>query len=750
MVATKKTAAKGTAAAAKKTAAKKTGAAQTKKTAAKKTPAKKASASRSTAARKTAAAAGTGKNLVIVESPAKAKTIEKFLGRDFSVQASNGHLRDLPKSKFGVDVDNNFEPDYLTIRGKASIIRTLKNEAKKAKKVYLATDPDREGEAISWHIANLLGIDPSEHCRVEFNEITKSAVTQAIDHPRAIDMQRVDAQQARRVLDRVVGYKLSPLLWKKVRRGLSAGRVQSVAVRIIVEREREIQAFVPEEYWTITASLSDGEHTFDARYHGPGGKKAALHNEQEAAAVVDAVRDAQFRIKDVKVGQRRKHALPPFTTSYLQQAAGAKLGFTAKKTMMLAQRLYEGLPLEGGVSSGLITYMRTDSTRISSEAQEEARSFIRERFGDDYVPEKPNTYRAKKNAQDAHEAIRPTSVANTPDRVRAFLTPDQHKLYTMIYNRFLASQMSEARYKTLAYVIDAGGQTFKAAGSALEFSGHLAAYESEKNEENMLPMLGEGTVLKLVKLDPKQSFTQPPARYTEASLVKFLEEQGIGRPSTYATIISTIQDRNYVEKDGRSLKPTELGEVVTDLMLNNFGEIVDVQFTAGMEEKLDQVEEDGIDWHRILADFYPPFEKDLETADKTVERVKLEDRVSDVICEKCGANMVYKIGRYGEFLACPNYPECKNTKPVMKETSSSCPKCGGKVVERKSKKGRLFYGCANYPECDFVSWDLPLDESCPECGAYMVKTRGRNGGKKCSNPDCLTNKKSKKDEAAES
>lgn len=698
--------------------------------------AKKTTTAKAGATKRSTTAAG--KNLVIVESPAKAKTIEKFLGKDYSVLASNGHLRDLPKSKFGVDVENNFEPDYLTIRGKASIIRELKDEAKKARKVYLATDPDREGEAISWHIATLLDLDPAADCRIEFNEITKNAVVQAIDHPRAIDMQRVDAQQARRVLDRVVGYKLSPLLWKKVRRGLSAGRVQSVAVRIIVEREREIRAFVPEEYWTITASLKSGTSEFEAKYYGPGGKKGALHNKEEADAVLAAVKGVPFVITEVKTGERRRHALPPFTTSFLQQAAGAKLGYTAKKTMMLAQRLYEGVPLENGASTGLITYMRTDSTRISKEAQEEARSYVHDRFGAGYVPEKPNVFRAKKTAQDAHEAIRPTSVLHTPEKLRAYLEPDMLKLYTLIYNRFLASQMSDAVYKTLSYTIDADGQTFRASGSSLEFAGHLAAYDSarEEDEARMLPLLEKGTVCDLVKLTPKQSFTQPPARYTEASLVKFLEEQGIGRPSTYATIISTIQDRKYVEKDGRSLQPTELGEVVTDLMLNNFGEIVDVAFTAGMEEKLDQVEVDGIDWHQILSDFYPPFEKDLETADKTVERVKLTERESDVICEKCGARMVYKTGRFGEFLGCPNYPECRNTKPVVKEIAVPCPKCGGKIVERKSKKGRKFYGCASYPDCDFVSWDEPVAEKCPVCGAFMVKGRV---APRCSNEECPTN-----------
>lgn len=701
--------------------------------------AKKTTTTKKSAKKRSSAGA---KNLVIVESPAKAKTIEKFLGKDYSVRASNGHLRDLPKSKFGVDVENNFEPDYLTIRGKAPIIRTLREEAKKAERVYLATDPDREGEAISWHIATLLDLDPQADCRIEFNEITKNAVIQAIDHPRAIDMQRVDAQQARRVLDRVVGYKLSPLLWKKVRRGLSAGRVQSVAVRIIVEREREIQAFQPEEYWTITAALKNGSDRLEAKYYGRGSKKTVLHNEEEASAVLDAVRNASFVITEVKTGERRKHALPPFTTSFLQQAAGSKLGYTAKRTMALAQRLYEGVPLKDGVSTGLITYMRTDSTRISKEAQDEARTYLAGKYGPEYIPDKPNNFKAKKTAQDAHEAIRPTSVAHTPESLKAYLPPDMLRLYTLIYNRFLASQMSEAVYKTLAYTIDAGGETFRASGSVLDFSGHLAVYDSTKEEDSakMLPLLPKGTVLDLIKLEPKQNFTQPPARYTEASLVKFLEEQGIGRPSTYATIISTIQDRRYVEKDGRSLLPTELGEVVTDLMMNNFGEIVDIAFTADMEEKLDRVEIDGIDWHHILNDFYPPFEKDLETADKTVERVKIADRESDVVCEKCGARMVYKMGRFGEFLGCPNYPECKNTKAIVKEVAAPCPKCGGKVVERKSKKGRKFFGCASYPDCDFVSWDEPLDEQCPVCGSYMVKARG---GKKCSDPSCTTNAASK-------
>lgn len=691
--------------------------------------------------KKTPSKAATKKNLVIVESPAKAKTIEKFLGKDFAVVASNGHLRDLPKSKLGVDIENNFEPYYLTIRGKARIVKTLKSEASKAEHVFLATDPDREGEAISWHLANLLDLDPNDNCRIEFNEITKTAVTGAIDHPRPIDMHRVDAQQARRVLDRVVGYKLSPLLWKKVKPGLSAGRVQSVAVRIIADREQEIRDFVPEEYWTITAVLDSSEGSFEAKYYGTAAGKASVHNEAEASAVIGAVSNAAFELKEVKEGVRKRHALPPFTTSYLQQAAGSKLGFTARKTMTVAQQLYEGVESAGG--GGLITYMRTDSVRISKEAQDNARDYIVSKFGTEYVPDKPNSYKSKKGAQDAHEAIRPTSIERTPGSLKGKLSPDQYKLYSLVYSRFLASQMSDAVYDTLSYRVEAAGHEFRASGSHRAFAGHMAAYDSETEDDrqSMLPRLEPGAPLSLNKITPKQCFTNPPARFTEASLVKYLEEQGIGRPSTYATIISTIQDRHYVEKDGRSLVPTDLGEAVNGLLSSSFSNIVDVSFTAGMEEKLDEVEEDGTDWHGILKDFYQPFEKDLETADKTVERIKLPERVSDVVCEKCGALMVYKIGRYGEFLGCPNYPDCKNTKPIRKEVGVACPKCGSSIVERKTKKGRIFYGCSSYPDCDFVSWDKPLAESCPECGQYMVETKAGNGrkAKKCSNPDCVTN-----------
>lgn len=720
---------------------------------AKKKPAAKKTG-KTAAAKKTTAAAKN--NLVIVESPAKAKTIEKFLGKGYAVRASNGHLRDLPKSKIGVDVDNNFEPQYTTIRGKAQLIKALKDEAKKSKKVYLATDPDREGEAISWHIANILGLDPAEVSRIEFNEITKDAVTSAIKNPRNIDMDRVDAQQARRVLDRLVGYKLSPLLWKKVKKGLSAGRVQSVAVKVIVDRENEIRNFKPEEFWTISALLKKDKQEFEAKYYGVKGKKADLKTEADAQAVLDAVKGADFIIDKVKSGTRKKNALPPFTTSFLQQAASGKLGFTAKKTMMLAQMLYEGVPLKGGNTVGLITYMRTDSTRISGEAQAAALDYVKQTYGDEYAPEKPNVYRGRKNAQDAHEAIRPTYIENTPDSVKQYLTNDQYKLYKLIYTRFLASQMMPALFETLSYEIGANDHIFKASGSRILFKGHLAVYDSKTDDDDqkMLPKAEEGETLECLGVTPKQNFTQPPARYTEAALIKFLEERGIGRPSTYAPIISTIQDRGYVQKEAKSFIPTELGEIVTDLMAKNFSDIVDITFTADMEEKLDGVEQEGNDWKKVIGDFYGPFEKDLENGEKNIERIQLPEKVSDVICEKCGANMVYKTGRFGEFLACPNYPECKNTKPIVKQIDVPCPKCGGKVViKRGGKSGKSFYGCENYPNCDFVSWDKPLEEKCPECGAYMVEAKFRYGGKpykKCSNPECVTNEKKKTNAKKES
>jgi len=683
-------------------------------------------------------------NLVIVESPAKAKTIEKFLGSSYKVRASNGHLRDLPKSKMGVDIENDFDPQYTTIRGKAELIKKLKTEAKKSDKVFLATDPDREGEAISWHISNLLGLDENEPHRIEFNEITKDAVKKAIKEPRKLNMDLVDAQQARRVLDRLVGYKLSPLLWRKVRKGLSAGRVQSVAVKIIVDREREIRDFKPEEFWTISAKLKKSGQAFEARYHGQGGKKAKLENEAQANEVLDAVRDAAFLLADVKKGTRKKSAMPPFTTSTLQQAASARLGFTTKKTMMVAQMLYEGVPLKGGATTGLISYMRTDSMRVSNEAQAAAKEHIQATYGEKYVPEKPNFYKGRKSAQDAHEAIRPTYMNHTPDSIKEYLNNDQYKLYKLIYTRFLASQMTPALFETLSFDINANGHTFKASGSRVLFDGHLAVYDSKTDEDDqkMLPDAQKGDKLELVELLPKQNFTQPPQRYTEAGLVKFLEEQGIGRPSTYAPIISTIQDRGYVSKQAKSFVPTELGEIVNDLMAGNFKDIVDIAFTADMEEKLDDVEQEGASWKEVIREFYGPFEKELEEADKNIEQIKLPEKVSDVICEKCGANMVHKMGRFGEFLACPNYPECKNTKPIVTEIDVPCPKCGAKIVQRRSKKGRTFYGCEKYPACDFVSWGKPTNETCKECGSFMTESQmyGKTV-KKCSNAECPTNAK---------
>ena len=709
-----------------------------------KKPVRKKAASKKTATKK----AKSIKNLVIVESPAKAKTIEKFLGAGYTVRASNGHLRDLPKSKIGVDVENGFEPTYTTIRGKAKLIRELKTDAKNAKKTFLATDPDREGEAISWHIANLLDIDPNQKSRIEFNEITKDAVTSAIKNPREIDIARVDAQQARRVLDRLVGYKLSPLLWRKVKKGLSAGRVQSVAVKVICDREAEIRAFVPEEFWTITAWLLHEEKSktkeIEAKFYGRNGKKEKLQNEEQAQSVLDMVDGHPFVVDSVTRTAKQRRALPPFITSTLQQDASRKLNFTAKKTMMLAQMLYEGVQGMGG----LITYMRTDSMRISAEAQAGAAEYIKNTYGAQYAPEKPNYYSSKRRSQDAHEAIRPTYITNDPKKIKSSLTSDQYRLYKLIYDRYLASQMVPAKIETLSYNIVSNGCMFKASGSRVLFKGHLIVYDSISADDKMpmLPDMEKGKVLALDKIEPKQNFTQPPARYNEASLIKFLEEKGIGRPSTYAPIISTIQERGYVRKENKAFIPTELGEIVTGLMANNFSDIVNITFTAGMENKLDNVEKNGIEWKKVIEDFYFPFDEQLKEADEKIERIILPPKISDVKCEKCGSMMVYKEGRYGEFLACPNFPECRNTKPVVKKAGAKCPKCGGEIVIKKSGKSRKeFYGCENYPNCDFVSWGLPLDEKCEKCGSYMVESKLKNGRKykKCSNEECETNKKTK-------
>jgi len=703
-------------------------------------------------AQKTTAKKKKNYDLVIVESPAKAKTISKFLGSGYKVQASNGHVRDLPKSSLGVDIENDFEPKYIQIRGKKDVVSALKSGAAGAKNIFLATDPDREGEAISWHIANMLGVDTNEVSRIEFNEITKKAVTGAIEKPRKIDHDLVDAQQARRVLDRLVGYKLSPLLWKKVKKGLSAGRVQSVAVRIICDREEEIEAFVPEEFWTITAQLynHDKSHEFEAKFFGKDGKKQKIENKQQSDDVLAAVKGQDFVIDSIKTGKKRKNAAPPFTTSYLQQAASSKLGFTAKRTMLIAQQLYEGVELNGEGAVGLVTYIRTDSTRVSDEALTAVRAHIGEKYGEDYLPEKPNYFKKSKKAQDAHEAIRPSYMEHTPDSLKTTLSKDQYKLYKLIYSRFVASQMKPSVHETMSVALLAGGYTFKASGSRMLFKGYTAAYMAadEQTKDNLLPKLSEGEVCPQKSITPKQNFTQPPSRYNEASLVRALEEKGIGRPSTYAPIISTIQDRRYIEKEGRALKPTELGVIVNNLMKDNFSDIVDVEFTADLESKLDDIENGGKEWRRLLGDFYTPFEKTLEIADKTIERIQLPVKESDVQCEKCGRMMVYKDGRFGQFLACPGYPDCKNTKPIVKYVDTPCPKCGKRIVEKRSNKTKkIFYGCEGYPDCDFLSWDLPIAEKCETCGSMMVLRRRSNGNsyKKCSNAECATNQRKSKD-----
>lgn len=669
-------------------------------------------------------------SLVIVESPAKAKTIGKYLGKKFIVKASMGHIRDLPKSQIGVEIEEDFSPKYITIRGKGPILKELKDARKKVKKVYLAADPDREGEAIAWHLAHYLNIDENEDCRVVFNEITKQAVKDAFKTPRKINMDLVNAQQARRILDRLVGYKISPLLWKKVKKGLSAGRVQSVAVKIIIDRENEISQFEPEEYWSITVALAKGKQTFDAKFYGMGSSKVELHNEEEVNEVLAAIKDASYTVKQVKEKERLRHPAAPFTTSSLQQEAARKLNFRAAKTMSLAQQLYEGVDVGKEGTVGLITYMRTDSTRISPVAQEEAREYIQAKFGAQYVPKEPRNYTKKSaGAQDAHEAIRPTSVLKEPDQLKPYLTRDQLRLYKLIWERFVASQMSSAILDTMSVDIVAGDAMFKAAGSKVKFPGFMKVYvegkdDGQTDEESMLPPLEQGEKLDQKNITPKQHFTQPPPRYTEARLVRTLEEKGIGRPSTFAPTLETIQRRGYVALEDKKFVPTELGELVIQLMEQFFPEILDVEFTANMEEELDHVEEGTEDWVGILDQFYSTFEKRLEVAEEEMKEVEIQDEISDEVCEKCGNVMVYKMGRYGKFLACSGFPDCRNTKPIVKEIGVDCPKCkDGKVVERRSKKGRIFYGCNQYPECDFVSWDKPVSKPCPHCGGLMVEKR---------------------------
>ncbi|WP_312560181.1 type I DNA topoisomerase [Anaerospora sp.] len=687
------------------------------------------------------------KTLVVVESPAKAKTIEKFLGKNYIVRASMGHLRDLPKSQFGVNVEQDFEPKYINIRGKGDLIKALKEAAKTADKVFLATDPDREGEAIAWHLAHILTIDPSRACRIEFNEITKSAIQNAVKHPRPLDISKIDAQQGRRILDRIVGYKLSPLLWRKVRKGLSAGRVQSVAVRLICDREKEIQAFVPEEYWTVTAKLREKlkAPVFDAELVTIEGQKAQIGNEDHAMVIKTHLEESEFTVTDVKKRERRRNPIPPFTTSSLQQDASRKLGFTSRKIMMLAQQLYEGLEIGKSGHIGLITYIRTDSNRVSESAQSEARSFITTKYGAEYLPDKAPIYTSKKNAQDAHEAIRPTSVELPPESVIAHLSKDQYKLYSLIWDRFIASQMTAAIYDTLTIEIKAAQYGLRATGSHLKFAGFMAVYtESKEGEEQDkdvdLPELTAGQSLKTYKILPKQHFTQPPPRYTEASLVKILEEKGIGRPSTYAPIIDTIVTRGYVEKIEKKFQPTELGCLVVDLLKQYFENIVDVEFTANMEDRLDDVAEGEIPYKQVLRDFYQPFAETLSHAEEEIGQVELPVEVSDVQCEACGRFMVVKKGRYGSFLACPGFPACRNTKAIVKDTGVTCPKCQGAIIERRTKRGKVFYGCQKYPECDYVTWDTPLKEVCQTCGTFMLKRGFKKGGAAsvCGNPACPT------------
>ena len=689
------------------------------------------------------AAASSKYNLVIVESPAKATTIGKFLGRGYKVEACNGHVRDLPKSQIGVDVEHNFEPRYITIRGRGEILEKIRKEARGASKVILATDPDREGEAISWHLANILKIDPASDCRVEFNEITAQAVKAAMKKPRPINLQLVDAQQARRVLDRLVGYKISPLLWAKVRKGLSAGRVQSVATRMIVDREAEIDAFVPQEYWTITAKFTDGNQKFVAKYVGKGDEKTEITSEAQAKEVRDFLLGQTYSVTAVKSGERRKNPPPPFTTSNLQQEAVRKLSFTTKKTMQIAQMLYEGVDIEGEGSVGLISYIRTDSTRLSDEALTAAREYIADNFSPEYLPETPNVFKGRKNAQDAHEAIRPTHALYSPEKVKASLTRDQYRLYKLIYDRYLASQMTPAVYETLNIELAGGGAQFRFGGMKKKFAGFTVLYEEGQDEpaekETALPKVAVGDSVTMADLAPEQHFTQPPPRYTEASLVRAMEEKGIGRPSTYAPTITTILARGYVTRENKALVPTELGVLVTEMMTENFKSIVDMQFTADMEEELDTVEEDGKDWHEVIEKFYGPFSEQLEAAEKNIEKVEVKDEVSDVRCDKCGAMMVYKMGRFGKFLACPNFPACRNTMPIVRAIDAHCPKCGGAILVRNTKRGRVFYGCERYPECDFTSWDMPVDDRCPVCGSPMVLKRDRKkdiSWHVCTNESC--------------
>ncbi len=683
--------------------------------------------------------------LVIVESPAKAKTIKKYLGTGYDVVASMGHVRDLPKSRLGVDVKHDFKPKYEIIKGKEELVDKIKSAAEKSDFVYLATDPDREGEAISWHLAYILGLDPNECNRVTFNEITKTTVQNGIKNPRTIDMKLVNAQQCRRLLDRIVGYRLSPFVSQKIRRGLSAGRVQSVAVRVICDREEEIRAFVPEEYWTIEGKFipKGGRKAFSAQFYGNAEGKIQIRDKSQADAILAELDGAEFAVDSIKKGTRKKTPAPPFITSTLQQEASRKLNFQSRRTMKVAQELYEGVEIAGMGAVGIITYMRTDSLRISDDARSEGTEYIRSRWGDKYLPAKPYNFKTKAGAQDGHEAIRPTMPSLDPESIKDSLTPDQYRLYKLIWSRFTASLMAQCIHNTVSVDITGGGYIFKASGYTVKFDGYTVLYEESKDEDDesggALPPLEEGMPLKVKEITGSQHFTQPPARYTEATLIKALEENGIGRPSTYATIITTVVGREYVTREGKSLKPTELGEIVNKLLKERFAKFVNLKFTAGMERNLDNIADGSKEWIETLGEFYGDFEKNLADVKKAMEGIdmKIPDEETDIICEKCGRKMVIKTGRYGKFIACPGFPECRNIKKIVQEIDADCPKCGAKVVVKKSKRGKVFYGCSKYPECDFVSWDEPTREKCPQCGRILYKKQTKKINKLyCAEKDC--------------
>lgn len=684
---------------------------------------------KTTSKRKTTRRAKPKKKLVIVESPSKAKTIGKFLGRSYKVVASLGHVRDLPKSRMGVDIENDYQPDYISIRGKGDVIKELRKDAKNAKAVYLASDPDREGEAIAWHVSNILKLDDSEKNRVTFNEITKDAVKEAFNEPRTINMDLVDAQQARRVLDRLVGYSISPILWKKVKKGLSAGRVQSVALNLIIQRENEIRNFKPEEYWTIDAEFKHNREKFKAAFFGENGKKVSLKNNDDVQRILGKLdKNKEFAITKVTKRERKRQPQPPFTTSTMQQDANRRLNFRTRKTMMTAQMLYEGIDIKQGAPVGLITYMRTDSTRIASIAKHEVSKFIHEEYGGEYAAVKPIKGKLPEGAQDAHEAIRPTSVFRTPAKMKPYLTNDQYKLYSLIWSRFVASQMTPEVIDTMNVNLQQNNVDFRASGSKVKFAGFTKVYKRGKEKDNLLPELKEGDNAQMISDDPAQHFTQPPARYTEAALIKTLEEEGVGRPSTYAPTLDTIQRRYYVRLVSRHFEPTELGEIVNTIIEKQFPDIVNAKFTADVEDKLDQIEEGKQNWVRVVDSFYQPFSKEVSTAESEVAKIEMKDELAGMDCDICGAPMVVKMGRYGKFYACSRFPECRNTKAIVKDTGITCPKCGqGTVVERKSKKNRVFYGCSRYPDCDFVSWDKPIGRNCPKDGYFLVEKKIKGG-----------------------